>query len=608
MTPAPAPWIGSLGAIAFDGGVRFRVWSPDATGIDVVFEGGHDAVSMQPDGDDGCWSVDVPGIIRGARYRLRKDGGQPVPDPCSRSQPDGVHAASEVDDPRVFAWSDGGFHSMPPSEMVIYECHIGTFTVAGTFDSAIPELPRLRELGITALELMPVAAFPGRRNWGYDGAATYAPSAVYGGPDGLRRLVNAAHSEGIAVILDVVYNHFGPDGNYTGFFSPYYMTNRHQTLWGSAVNFDQPGSEGVRRFVIENALHWMHEYHIDGLRLDATNTIRDESNRHILAELHDNLSRFKRTAAEPYLVAETTENDLRYFAPTVSGGFGFAAVWADEFHHVVRNMLHKEREGYLRRFAGTGSELAATVTNGFLRERGGFRAIRDSVPWPAYVYCIQNHDQIGNRAFGERISETAPLEAVLAATVPLLLLPQTPLMFQGQEFAARSPFLYFTDHNAELGRRITAGRRAEFAEFSAFSNEGTREQIPDPQAESTFLRSKLCEDEMRSPRGLAVIALHRELLRMRRGDAVLRASRDARVPLDAESSANTLSVRVATASGERQIVANLSGEPAALPLGRGWRCVLHSREARFGGDGKAPQISGGNVTLPAWSGAFLAPA
>jgi maltooligosyltrehalose trehalohydrolase len=490
---------------------------------------------------------------------------------------------------------------------VIYECHIGTLTQDGTFDSAIRELPRLRALGVTAVEVMPVASAPGSRNWGYDGAALFAPSANYGGPEGLRRFVDAAHGEGLAVLLDVVYNHFGPDGNYTGYFSPYYLTDRYHTPWGCAVNFDQPGSDGVRLFVLENLLHWHHEFHVDGFRFDAADQIHADSPTHILAEARTSLSRERGDRPEPYLVAEAHERDARYVVPVPEGGFGFDAVWADEFHHEVRNLLHPQREGYLQSFAGTGAELAETIAGGFLRPTGKFRELGRAVPWGSYVYCIQNHDQVGNRAFGERLQVTSSLEAAAAAAVLLLLLPQTPLIFQGQEFAATTPFLFFTDHNPELGAQVTAGRREEFAAFAAFHDPELRARIPDPQAESTFLASKLQPSDIVSTVGVQTTALYSELLRCRHRDTVLAASRAARLPLATAASGNALSVRVASGTGERLMAVNLGAQAATLPAAHAWRCLLHSREARFGGDGQAPISTHSRVELPPFSGAYFEP-
>ncbi|MGE5596447.1 MAG: malto-oligosyltrehalose trehalohydrolase, partial [Hyphomicrobiales bacterium] len=550
----------------------------------------------------------------GARYRYRLDG-EDFPDPCSRSQPEGVHGPSEVVDPRTFEWHDSGWTPPEREELVIYEAHIGTLTPGGTFGSAIGELPRLADLGITAIELMPVASFPGRWNWGYDAVDIFAPTAVYGRPEGLRRFVDAAHQAGIAVILDVVYNHLGPSGNYTGRYAREYLTARHQTPWGDALNFDDRGCKGVRRFFRENLLHWVHEYHIDGFRFDATNAISDQSDHHILAELAESVHQYPRAGHVPYLFAETDENDVRYLRPLAEGGYGFDGVWADDFHHAVRTILTPGREGYLGSYSGQIDELAATIERGFLYEgqvdpytNGPRGTPAREQPWRQFVYAIQNHDQIGNQALGLRLGQIASLGDTLAATTLLLLLPATPLIFQGQEFAASTPFLYFTDHEPELGRSITEGRRNEFAAFGAFSDPGMREEIPDPQAESTFQNSVLRAEEANYGAGRITLAYHRELLRLRRDDPVLRASRRGRPPIRTWFADRALVVQVSDgAEGHRWIAVNFGEETRVLVEGpdHEWESVLCSNEARFGGSGHVPRISGGALLIPAHCGALM---
>lgn len=603
-------WRPNLGAMVERGGVRFRVWAPRLRTVELVLErpGGEQAVAMESLAD-GYREAFVPGIPAGTRYRYRLDGDGPFPDPASRSQPEGVHGPSEVVAPTAFRWSDDTWRPPAPQNLTIYECHIGTLTVAGTFDSAIGELPGIAELGFSAVEVMPVASFPGGRNWGYDGVALFAPSAAYGGPDAMRRFVDAAHGSGLAVILDVVYNHFGPDGNYTGLYSRTYQTSRHQTPWGDAVNFDDSGSEGVREFVIENLLHWVHEYHIDGFRFDATHVIRDDSREHILAEARRRTSEHPRNGHEPYLIAETHENDRRYLLPLEEGGFGFDAVWADDFHNVSRNIMHTEREGYLKSFAGTIEELAHVVSRGWLFEgqtdpaSGEPRGTSpEGIAWRKFVYCLQNHDQVGNRAFGERANMTANPADLLAETVLLLLLPQTPLVFQGQEFLATTPFLYFTDHDEELGRLVTEGRRQEFAGFAAFSDPATRGRIPDPQAESTFLRSKLQEADRARPEGKLALAFHRDLLRLRQGDPVLAAARKGRCPIRVSVQGRALLVSIENESGRRFLAVNF-GDGCESFDAEGEGVVLDSHETRFGG-GETSRIEGGRLVVAAHAGVF----
>lgn len=369
-TPTAAAWTPTLGALAGPEGVTFRVWAPRPQEVALVLHlpGGDRVVPTDRDGEYRV--AHVAGIGPGTRYRYRLDGDGSAPDPCSRSQPEGVHGPSEVVDAAAFAWPDADWRAPAPTELVLYECHVGTLTPEGTFDAAIGQLARLRDLGITAIELLPVSSCPGRWNWGYDGVQPFAPAAPYGGPAALRRFVAAAHAHGLAVLLDVVYNHFGPDGNYTGLFSTHYLTAKHHTPWGEAVNYDDVGAAEVRRYVLENLLHFVHEYHIDGFRLDATFAIVDTSPRHILAEIADTLDARRRGDRRAYLIAETPENDGRYFLPTAEGGYGFDAAWADDFHHGVRTILQPERQGYLADYSGTVDELARGIARGFLEEKG----------------------------------------------------------------------------------------------------------------------------------------------------------------------------------------------------------------------------------------------
>ncbi|HEX6030032.1 MAG TPA: malto-oligosyltrehalose trehalohydrolase, partial [Tepidiformaceae bacterium] len=553
----------------------------------------------------------VTGLAAGQRYAYRVDGNGPFPDPCSRSQPLGVHGPSELVDPAAFRWSDQDFVRPRPQDLVIYECHIGTLTPGGTFDAAVAEFARIRSLGVTALEVMPVASFPGRWNWGYDGAALFAPAAVYGGPDGFRTFVNAAHAAGLAVILDVVFNHFGPDGNYTGVYSGRYLTARHATPWGDAVNFDDAGSREVRRFVIENVLHWHYEYHVDGFRFDATHAIFDDSSTHILAEVRDALTERHRGPIPPLLIAETHENDVRYLRSRDVGGFGFDAVWADDFHHAARTLVRPEHEGYLRSYSGTPEELARTIEHGFLYEGqldeafGSARGTpaRDRL-WAQFVYCLQNHDQVGNRAFGDRMAVAIGRDRQLALTVLLLLLPQTPLLFQGQEWCTTTPFQYFTDHEPQLGAAVTDGRRREFAGFHAFRDESARLVIPDPQDPATFERSQL--DSRSEQPGLAALsaAFHRELLRLRAEDPVLRAAREGRTPLSASVENGAIVVDVDLPQGRRLIVLNV-GPATSFPVHEGSRAVLSSTDQKWGGPGSAVRMSAGALCLPPDCGVFV---
>jgi maltooligosyltrehalose trehalohydrolase len=493
---------------------------------------------------------------------------------------------------------------------VIYECHVGALTPEGTFISAIGQLPRLAALGVNAIEVMPVAAFPGRANWGYDGAAMFAPTANYGTPDDFRRFIDAAHGLGLAVILDVVLNHFGPSGNYTGAYSGDYLTDRYCTPWGDAVNYDGPGSEHVREFVIECLQHWRHEYRIDGFRLDATFEIRDSSPCHILAEISDTLGQ---GGGGPYLIAESNENDIRYLRPTSEGGYGFDAVWADDFHHIVRNALHRERHGYLAGYEGTAHELAAVLEHNFLYE-GQFDALRGAprgtdargfVP-SRFVFAVQNHDQIGNRALGLRLSATTSLADYLAAAGLLLLLPQTPLLFMGQEFGAGTPFMYFTDHDEELGRAVTEGRRAEFGGFGGFGD-GDTSWIPDPQDHETFLLSKLRHDEARAGAGKAALAFHREALAIRASDPVLRAARRTAGCITALARDAAVLATMEAGGARRYLAVNFGVDTEFTVADDELDVVLTSSAPQFGGDGCRPTVNTGRLHVPGHSVAFLRP-
>ena len=542
------------------------MWAPVAGTVALELDS-QAGVPLRSEGD-GFWSVLVPDARPGTRYRFVVDG-HAYPDPYSRSQPDGVHGPSQVVDPRAYAWHDDAWAGLSIEGLVVYQLHVGTVTPGGTFDSLIAELPRLKHLGVDAIEPLPVAEFPGERNWGYDGVDLFAVSRAYGGSEALKRFVDAAHAIGLGVLLDVVYNHFGPDGNYLRAYSPEYFTSRYTTPWGDAINYDGPGSEHVRQLVVDNARMWLDEYHVDGFRFDATHAIFDASRPHILAELSATLH--AATSRRIVLIAETHENDVRYLEPVERGGFGLDAVWADEFHHVLRRFLAGDHEGYYSRFEGTLDELARCITSGWLHGA-------PTMGYPAwqFVYVLQNHDQVGNRAFGDRLHHQVDIDRYRAASALLLCLPQTPMLFMGQEFAATTPFQYFTDHTPELGRLVTEGRRREFQAFSAFADPATRERIPDPQARSTFERSKLVEAERERSPGQAVEALYRALLHLRRTDPVLswqdRASMEVRAV-----SESVLTVRRWRGHDERLLIVNFGETHFGLaddPLGSGWRPLL----------------------------------
>lgn len=598
-------WELPIGALPDAEGTRFCVWAPSARQVEVVLhtDGGPRAHPLTRDAD-GYFGGRVEGVGPGARYSYRLDGGDPRPDPASRSQPEGVHGPSAVVDPRAFTWSDHDWRGLPIEDLVIYELHVGAATPGGTFDSLIERLDAVKELGATAIELMPVADFPGERNWGYDGVNLFAPARAYGGPEGLRRLVDAAHARGLAVLLDVVYNHFGPDGNYLWGYSRDYFTDRHKTPWGDAVNFDGPESKPVRDYFIGNALHWAHEYHLDGLRLDATHAIIDDSPTHLLAELAATVRASLPAGRHFALIAENEENNPGIVRPAsgaapqlsddpaVAVAWGLDGVWADDFHHQVRVALTGEREGYYADYTGSAEDLALTIKRGWFyqgqeaphlgKPRG---APADDVAPPRFVYCIQNHDQVGNRAMGERLNHDVDLAAYRAASALLLLCPQTPLIWMGQEWAASSPFLFFTDHNPELGRLVTEGRRKEFARFTAFSGE----TVPDPQAAETFERSKLRWEERELAPHSSVLRLYTDLLALRREHPALRErGRDSYTATPLGESALLLERRAP--GGEALLLAVSLMGAAQVALGPatsgGWRVLIDSEAAAYGGDGQ----------------------
>ncbi|MHB1005304.1 MAG: malto-oligosyltrehalose trehalohydrolase [Chloroflexota bacterium] len=517
-----------LGAELRGDGVRFRVWAPRARLVAVeIYPPAGPAVYPLERSAGGLHAGLVPGLRAGDLYKFKLDDGNSYPDPCSRFQPQGVHGPSAVVDPESFDWGDGDWQGVGPEGLVIYECHVGAYTPEGTFDGLREQLGELKRLGVNAIQIMPVAEFPGRWNWGYDGVDLYAPSHVYGGPEGLKRLVDAAHELGLGIILDVVYNHLGPAGNYLRAYSPYYFTSAYETPWGEALNYDGEGSRETREYVIQNACYWLNEYHLDGLRLDATHAICDASPVHILRELADRARASLPPGRRVMLLAEDGRNDVRFLHTPLEGGYGMDMVYADDFHHEVRVLLTGEREGYYADYEGSPERIARAIAEGFIYQgqpslySGAPRGtkVTDEAAW-RFLFALQNHDQVGNRALGERLNQVIDLGRYAAATALLLLAPETPSLFMGQEFAASTPFLYFTDHEPELGGLVTAGRRREFARFSAFSDPERRKRIPDPQAEETFRRSVLDLGERQNHGG--TYRMHRDLVALRRLDPVFR--------------------------------------------------------------------------------------
>jgi len=476
-----------LGANIRSNAVEFRVWAPKAQHLSVQLNGST-RIDLQRD---------AKGVFTGHAQAKAGDrycyllGDTCLPDPVSRYLPDGVHGATQIVDPEAFRWTDEDWHGIALHEYAIYELHVGTFSHSGTFDGVIEKLEYLRDLGVTAIEVMPVAAFPGKHNWGYDGVSLYAVQASYGGPEGLKRLVNEAHRAGIAVVLDVVYNHLGAEGNYLGQFAPYF-TDRYRTVWGDAINYDGEDSEQVRKYVVENALYWVREYHIDALRLDAIQAITDASKKHIVQEVVEAVQEFAHGSARKVCVmAESDENERKHVLPNSEGGFGLDAVWTDDFHHSIHTLLTRESSGYYQDY-GQPEKVIKALNEGFVFQGQHFRTWRTSrgtsaegIPLPRHIFCIQNHDQVGNRCWGERLAHLVSRGAAKAAAALLLLAPETPLLFMGEEYGESAPFQFFTDYgDPKLQQAVVEGRKKEFEDFGW-------DETPNPQDPATFLRSKL---------------------------------------------------------------------------------------------------------------------
>ena len=587
-----------FGAEVIDGATTFRLWAPAARDVALVLgvDGDTRDVPLERDGD-GRFSVTVADVGAGARYRYRIDGGIVVPDPASRSNPDGVHAASAVVDPSRYAWGTTGWRGRPWTEAVIYELHVGAFTPAGTFEAAIGMLDRLVDVGITAVELMPVAAFPGARNWGYDGVLPFAPAAAYGEPDDLKRLVDAAHAKGLMMLVDVVYNHFGPEGNYLHAYAPQFFSPRHTTPWGAAINFDAEGSAVVRDFFVHNALYWLDEYQFDGLRLDAVHAIADQSRPDFVAELATRVGETFGAERHVHIVVENDGNEAHRLHRDAAGRpYQATAQWNDDLHHALHVLATGERDGYyadyaLQPVAGLGRALA----EGFIYQgqastyrAGETRGEPSTALSPtAHVAFAQNHDQIGNRALGERLAALTPPDRLRALTACVLLSPQVPLLFMGEEFGASSPFLFFCDFGPELASAVTRGRREEFARFERFRQPSAQQQIPDPNAPATFDASKLDWREWAAPAGVATRAFYRTCLAARRASIVPRLAhvRSGTFAVDA----NVLRVEWPFDDGGGLfLLANLSDDARDVTLPAGTRVYASEGMPAAGSTGRAP--------------------
>jgi maltooligosyltrehalose trehalohydrolase len=606
--------------LAPKGGVHFRVWAPRVGRVEV--EIGNERVPLETE-PGGYHSGRVPTIGAGARYAFRLDGGPPYPDPASRFQPEGPHGPSEVIDPNDFAWTDAKWPGHPREGQVVYEMHIGTFTAAGTWAAASEELPELARAGISVVEMMPVADFSGDFGWGYDGVDLFAPTRLYGRPDDFRAFVDRAHSVGMGVILDVVYNHLGPDGNYLGQFSADYVSTRHRTDWGAAINFDGEGSEAVREYFIANAGYWIDEFHLDGLRLDATQDIQDDSPEHVLVALaHRARARAGRRSV--LLVAENEPQDTRLVRPVAAGGYGLDALWNDDFHHSAMVALTGRAEAYYSDHAGTPQELISAIKRGFLyqgqryawqgKRRG--RPAGDLAP-TSFVHFIQNHDQVANSLAGLRCHQLTSPGQYRAMTALLLLGPATPLLFQGQEFASSSPFLFFADLPPELAKAVRAGRAEFLSQFPSLAGPEAQAALSDPADRLSFERSKL--DLGERERHAWAYALHIDLLRLRREDPVFRTQGGGGVD-GAVIGPEAFVLRflgIGVEPDDRLLCVNLGrdlilptiAEPLLAPLeNTSWSVVWSSEAVRYGGGGTPALNPAEGWTLPGRAAIVFGPA
>lgn len=609
----------TVGAELMDNGVAdVRVWAPACRTVDLAISAGEGTaerfVAMEPAGD-GCFRASWTDARPGNRYWFRLDGKDLRPDPASRWQPDGPHKASALVDPRTFSWTDARWKGLAKDGQVIYEMHIGTFTPEGTWAAAAAQLEELARIGITVIEMMPIAEFPGRFGWGYDGVDLYAPAHVYGTPDDLRAFVDRAHAAGIGVILDVVYNHLGPDGNYLPAFSPDYFTDKYTNDWGKAINFEGPPQ--AREFFVQNASYWIEEFHFDGLRLDATQDIKDESSKeHVIAAIVK-AARAAAGSKSILIVAENEPQETKIVRPETAGGFDVDALWNDDAHHTAVVALIGRREAYYRDYQGSPQELVSCARWGYLyqgqwyswqKQRRGTPGL-DLHPH-AFVTYLENHDQVANSAFGRRLHQLSSPSQYRAVTAWMLLGPSTPMLFQGQEFGSSRPFHYFADHSGELKEQVGKGRVEFLAQFPSLKDKGVVRGLHDPGDEETFTRSRLDFDER--VRNSAAYALHVDLLGLRRRDPVFSRAGRSRPEGAVLGPAAFLLRYIDEEHGDRLLVVNLGSDfdfsPAreplmAPPFERTWRVAWSSEAPEYGGQGTPrmapdkPWVLPGNCAL-----------
>ena len=600
------------------GGVHFRVWAPDCTKVEVALEGAA-SVELQRE-ESGYHSGLVSAAEANTLYKYRLDQAGPFPDPASRFPPQGPHHSSQVINPSVFRWTDDEWKGLPLAGQIMYEMHIGTFTPEGTWDAACRYLPALAEIGITVLEVMPVNEFPGEFGWGYDGVHPYAPTRLYGMPDDFRAFVDLAHKLGMAVILDVVYNHLGPDGNYFEAFSPHYFTSRHHTDWGAAINYYDENCGPVREFFVANAGYWITEYHLDGLRIDATQNVYDESKDHILAAITREVRRAG-GARKTIVVGENEPQDVTLIRPPEVGGYGMDGLWNDDFHHAAVVRMTGHGDAYYTDYCGTPQEFISAAKYGYLyqgqwytwqHQRRGTPTM--GLPPPAFINFLQNHDQVANSARGERVNNQTSPGVSRAMTALTLLMPGTPMLFQGQEFGASTPFLFFAHHNPELAKLVHEGRRQYLTQFRSLAQPAMWPVFAVPSARETFEHSKLKSEERQS--NVEQIALHRDLIRLRREHAAFHVERPGTVD-GAVLTASAFVLRYFTpAADDRLLIVNLGShvhlgrapEPLlAPPEGKEWDVIWSTEDPRYGGTGTPPLDTVENWRIPGQAAVALAP-
>ncbi len=609
-----------IGAEPSTGGTSFRVWAPKRRAVTVVGEsGGQSFESPLAREAEGYFSGTVAGVSAGATYRFRLDDEETqCPDPASRFQPEGPHGPSMVIDPAAFEWSDRQWKGVTRRGRVIYELHIGTFTSEGTWASAMERLPHLAETGINLVEVMPIGEFAGEFGWGYDGVDLFAPTRLYGVPDDFRRFVDRAHALGVGVILDVVYNHFGPDGNYLKLFSDDYFSAKRETDWGEAINYDGENSGPVREFVLSNVRYWIQEFHLDGLRLDATQNIYDESEPHLLKEMTA-ATREAAGSRGVYIVAENEPQETHHVAAPEQGGFGMDALWNDDLHHSSRVALTGRAEAYYTDYKGSPQEFISAAKWGYLFQGQWYKWQKNRRGTPAlkteptnFVAYLENHDQIANSGKGQRMSEVSAPALYRAMTALTLLAPATPMLFQGQEFGARNPFYYFADHRPELAKLVDEGRRKFLAQFPSLATPEMQQRVPKPHDRSTFERSKL--DWSEKERNRQAVDMFRDLLSLRRNDPVI-ASESSDID-GAVLSTEAFLLRFFAKDGlDRMLVMNLGTdtelspipEPLlAEPAGCIWELAWSSEDPRYGGLGTPTTLLGNRCHLPAQSALLFA--